>query len=200
MLLGAPSYPQPMPLPSSWSSGPGRSGLKGNLKPLLELESGSNDPHCDISHSDSDIISGRGRFHRPSISFPPSPSKMALGAVLGLSGRQGSCQGHQSGKAGIRRSLSCFDHIPYPADIRTGHGPWRKRLFGGLHGGHKALTSCISKCCASRLAWHGDADCHVPYLGLLVFPRQLFHIIGDGLFLSFILMFVARLRSASLFA
>ena len=169
--------------------------LKGNLKPLLELESGSNDPTAIFL---TVILTSYLVGEIPSAFdiIPAFAQQMALGAVLGYLGGKAAARIINRAKLEYEGlypvlTISLTLLIYGLATILGGNG-FLAVYMGGISLGnsnfvHKQMLLRIH----DSLAWLMQIAMFLT-LGLLVFPRQLFHIIGDGLFLSFILMFVAR--------
>ncbi|MBW7886736.1 MAG: potassium/proton antiporter [Bacteroidetes bacterium] len=169
--------------------------LKGNLKPLLELESGSNDPMAVF------LTIGIIQI----IQLPDAPLfriveifllQMGLGAVFGFAiGR------------GIVFTLNhlrvAYEGL-YPVFTLAGAG-FTYAVTASI-GGSGFLAVYIAGIIISNsdivqkrsllrffdgLAWLGQITMFLT-LGLLVFPSELVLITGSGLLISFILMFIAR--------
>ena len=170
-------------------------GLKGNLRPLLELESGSNDPMA--------------YFLTILFTFLLSDANISIPSLILLFFRQmiiGALAGYILGNA-MYRILN-----------------WIKLEFEGLYsvllitlvlftfsatyslGGNAFLAVYISGCILGNKAFihkkslikHFDGQAWMMQiimfltLGLLVYPRQVIPFIGTGLLISAILIFVAR--------
>lgn len=169
--------------------------LKGNLKPLLELESGSNDPMAVFL-----TIGVIGLLMRPGASMlelvPQFFLQMSIGAVAGL----------LLGRLVVwiinRLNLEYEGLYPvftlayvllgYAATTLIGGNGFLAVYIVGLVMGN---TPFIHKRSITRfhdgMAWLMQIAMFVA-LGLLVFPSQLLPIMGAGLLVSVFLMFVAR--------
>ena len=170
-------------------------GLKGHVGPLLELESGSNDPMAVF------LTTGLiGILNNPAHSalglIPMFIQQMALGAALG----------YAMGKATVlivnRLSLEFEGLYPvltlslvllaYGATSSVGGNGFLAVYVAGLVMGKNDF---IHKRSVMRfydgLAWLMQIAMFLA-LGLLVFPSHLVPIIGAGLLASLFLMFVAR--------
>jgi potassium/hydrogen antiporter len=170
-------------------------GLKGNLRPLLELESGSNDPMAFVMTLIFTFV-----LSDPKASLPAMIvlflKQMILGAVVGV-----------------------LMGIAMPRIIN-----WIKLQFEGLYsvllislvlftfafsnlvGGNAFLSVYISACILGNrdfihkksLTKHFDGQAWMMQmimfitLGLLVFPKQIIPHIGIGILISVLLIFVAR--------
>ena len=105
--------------------------LTGRLKPLLELESGNNDPMAIF------LTMGFTRLLAdPSADMvdlvPMFVLQMALGAALGYGMGRGMVAPRERGAAGIRGLVSGVDHRPGAAELRRVGRGGRQRLSGGL--------------------------------------------------------------------
>lgn len=170
-------------------------GLKGNIRPLLELESGSNDPMAFILMLIFTVL-----LYNPSSGYlsaiPLFLKQMVLGAGVGY-----------------------LMGILMPKIIN-----WIKFEYEGLYsvllitlvlftfsfteliGGNSFLAVYVSACILGNrdfihkksLTKHFDGQAWMMQiimfitLGLLVFPKQILPYLGIGVLLSFLLIFVAR--------
>jgi cell volume regulation protein A len=169
--------------------------LKGNLKPLLELESGSNDPMAVF------LTIGL-------IQWITQPD-FALPDLFGLFVRQmlfGAALGYLMGRAAlflINRVKLGYDGL-YPVltlalvfftfgltDLVGGSGFLAVYLAGIVLGNHEFLHKRSLVRFHDGLAWLVQIAMFLT-LGLLVFPSQLVPIIGVGLLMAACLMFLAR--------
>lgn len=170
-------------------------GLKGNIRPLLELESGSNDPMAYIltisftyliQHGDATITTLIFKFFK----------EMIIGSVFGLG------LGWLMGKTINKASLE-IDGL-YPVlimamifftfsitDVAGGNGFLAVYLSALVLGN----TNFLHKKSIIRFydgqAWIMQIVMFLT-LGLLVFPSKLAPIAGRGILLSLVLIFVAR--------
>ena len=92
--------------------------LKGELRPLLELESGSNDPMA-VFLTVGFIGLVTGTTGRSLAMFPLFSSRWALGALLGYALRQGHCLPDQPDQARVRRAVPGPDRRAGPARLRA---------------------------------------------------------------------------------
>ena len=169
--------------------------LKNNLKPLLELESGSNDPMA--------IFLTIGLIEM--ITIPDSNIwdlllmlvyQFGFGSIIGLS--MGGIIVIVINKIkfmyeGIYPVLLIgFAFIVYSSTNLIGGSGFLAVYLAGIIIGNKDFVQKKSLLrFFDGLAWLGQIGMFIT-LGLLVFPSHLLPIIGIGLTLSFILMFIAR--------
>ncbi len=172
-----------------------KASLRGKLQPLLELESGSNDPmgvFLTIS-----IISLIKNPHIPPVQFLPSFAiNIALGAIVGwLFGR---------GTIIIINRLKLMYEGLYPALLFglifltytaayfiKGNGFLAVYVAGLLVGNANLIHKKSLKSFLEGFAWFMQIAMFLT-LGLLVFPSHIVPILGTGLLISLILMFIAR--------
>jgi cell volume regulation protein A len=170
-------------------------GLRGHLKPLLEFESGSNDPMAVF------LTAGLIRF----VMVPAtSLTDLLVGFVLQMS--LGAAAGYAMGRGTVllvnRIRLEYEGLYPvltlslvlltYGATATIGGNGFLAVYCAGLVIGNRDL---IHKKSVMRfhdgLAWLMQIAMFLS-LGLLVFPSRLLPIMGVGLVVSLFLMFVAR--------
>lgn len=170
-------------------------GLKGNLKPLLELESGSNDPMAVfLSLGLIELIKN------PTFSlwqlFPSFLEQMALGVVFGYALGRGAAWA-------INRIRLNYEGL-YPVltlslvlvtygltAVVGGNGFLAVYLAGMVLGNQRLLHKKSLTHFHDGLAWLMQIAMFLT-LGLLVFPSQLPAVIPVGLWTSLALIFVAR--------
>lgn len=169
--------------------------LKGDLKPLLELESGSNDPMAVFL-----TVGIIGLLSRPGSSMlellPAFLLQMSIGAVAGyLLGRLAILLLNRINLEyeGLYPVLSmAYILFGYAATTLIGGNGFLAVYIAGLVMGNMPF---IHKRSIMRfhdgLAWLMQIAMFVA-LGLLVFPSQLLPVLGAGLLVSVFLMFVAR--------
>lgn len=169
--------------------------LKGKLQPLLELESGSNDPMAIfltislISYISGELTSVAGII-------PSFAQEMALGAVIG----------YLSGKAIARVinriKLECEGLYPVLTismmlltygliSLLGGNGFLGVYLTGIALGNANFIHKRMLLRIHDSAAWMMQIVMFLT-LGLLVFPNRLIPIASDGLLISMVLMFLAR--------
>ena len=170
-------------------------GLKGELRPLLELESGSNDPMA-IFLTTSLISLIQSPTISPTALIPMFAQQMALGAVFGyLLGRASSSI--------INRIRLDYQGL-YPiltislvlitygiTTVLGGNGFLAVYLAGITLGNHSFIHKRSLMQYHDSLAWLMQIAMFLT-LGLLVFPSQLIPVAGISLLISFVLMFIAR--------
>ena len=168
--------------------------LKGGLKPLLELESGSNDPMAVfLTLGFIRILSNPGSSLWDLI--PSFFLQMGLGSLLG----------YALGKAMIftlNRLRLEYEGL-YPVffgrgplylradDVNRRNGFLAVYMAGILLGNHEFIHKKSLILFHDGLAWLMQITMFLT-LGLLVFPRRLPPIAGIGLIVSLFLMFMAR--------
>lgn len=170
-------------------------GLKGNLKPLLELESGSNDPMAVfLSLGLIELIKN------PTFSmwhlFPSFLKQMVLGAALGYAFGRGAAWA-------IRRIRLNYEGlypvltlslvlVAYGLTTVVGGNGFLAVYLAGMTLGNQGLAQ--EKSLAhfhDGVAWLMQIAMFLT-LGLLVFPSQLPSVVSAGLLTSAALMFLAR--------
>lgn len=172
-----------------------KTSLKGDLKPLLEFESGSNDPMAIFL-----TVSLTSLIMTPSQStiemIPMFAQQMALGATMGyLSGR---------GTTYIVNRINLESNGLYPVltiamvlliygatVILGGNGFLAVYIAGITFGNSNFLNKRNTISFHEGLAWLMQITMFI-VLGLLVFPSHLIPIAWIGLLISSFLMFIAR--------
>lgn len=169
--------------------------LKGDLRPLLELESGSNDPMA-IFLTTGLISLILSPTTSPIMLIPMFAQQMALGSVFGI----------MSGKAiayFINRIRLDYQGL-YPiltislvlityglTSILGGNGFLAVYLTGLTLSNYSFIHKRSLMHYHDSLAWLMQIAMFLT-LGLLVFPSQLIPVASIGLFICFVLMFIAR--------
>ncbi len=169
--------------------------LKGELKPLLELESGSNDPMA-IFLTTSLIGLILSPTASPIALLPMFMQQMALGAVCGYF--MGKAMAHiinhirldyQGLYPILTVSLVLIIYgITY---VLGGNGFLAVYLAGLTLGNYSFIHKRSLMHYHDSMAWLMQIVMFLT-LGLLVFPSQLIPIAGIGLLICFLLMFMAR--------
>ena len=169
--------------------------LRGNLKPLLELESGSNDPMAvflTIGLIEL-IVSPETTLVRLVLLFC---LQMGIGALLGLA--LGKAMVYLLNKVRFSYegfypvfALACTGFIFALTTVLQGSGFLAVYLAGIVVGNSEFVQKKSLFRFFDGLAWLGQIGMFLT-LGLLVFPSQLVPVIGIGLAVSAFLMFVAR--------
>lgn len=169
--------------------------LKGNLQPLLELESGSNDPMA-IFLTISLITYISGEMTSVTGIIPSFAQEMALGAVIGyLSGKAIS-------RIINRIKLECEGLYPVLTIsmmlltygltcLLEGNGFLAVYLAGITLGNTEFIHKRMLRRIHDSAAWLMQIVMFLA-LGLLVFPNRLIPIASNGLLISLVLMFLAR--------
>lgn len=169
--------------------------LKNNLKPLLEFESGSNDPMAIFL-----TIGFIQVIINPSADWLSFVKllvfQFGIGGIVGLS--VGSLVVVLMNKINFENEgiypvlLVGFAGMIYAATNLLGGSGFLAVYLTGISVGNKEFVQKKSLLrFFDGLAWLGQISMFLT-LGLLVFPSHLLPIIGVGLVLSLILMFVAR--------
>jgi cell volume regulation protein A len=169
--------------------------LKGNLRPLLELESGSNDPMA--------VFLTIGLIE---LSFAPEMPILRLVALFVTQMAVGGLVGFAGGKLMVwtlNRLRFSYEGI-YPvaglafaaatygsAAVAGGSGFLAIYVAGIIVGNSDVVQKRWLLRFFDGLAWISQITMFLA-LGLLVFPSQLLPVIGVGLLVSAFLMFVAR--------
>jgi potassium/hydrogen antiporter len=170
-------------------------GLKGDLKPLLELESGSNDPMAVfLTLSMTQLLMAPG-FNWPAL-LPAFALNMLVGIAVGLAAGRGAS--YLFGR--IRLEYEGLYPVLYMSlvlltfgatELFKGNGFLAVYLCGmTLNGADFAHKRYVVKF-HDGLAWLMQILMFL-VLGLLVYPSQLPGVVGTGLLVALFLMFVAR--------
>lgn len=170
-------------------------GLKGNLKPLLELESGSNDPMAVFLSLGLIELIKNPQFSMWQL-FPSFLKQMALGLVFGYALGRGTAWA-------INRIRLNYEGL-YPVltlslvlvaygltTVAGGNGFLAVYLAGMVLGNGRLLHKKSLTHFHDGLAWLMQIAMFLT-LGLLVFPSQLPTVVWAGLLASLALIFVAR--------
>ncbi|PWT97393.1 MAG: potassium/proton antiporter [Bacteroidetes bacterium] len=170
-------------------------GLKGGIRPLLELESGSNDPLAYVLTITLTqiIVQGEANYSAIALKFV---LEMVLGGLFGLI----------FGKAmiWIINKIKLDTEGLYPVlllamiffifsftDLLGGNGFLAVYLSGVLLGNNKFIHKKSLLKFYDGQAWLMQIIMFLT-LGLLVFPSKIPPVVGPGLLISFFLIFVAR--------
>ena len=170
-------------------------GLKGEIKPLLEFESGSNDPMAVfltigftnvLMHPEASLLS----------LIPTFVWQMLLGGLLGyLIGRVAVAvvNGFGLGYAGLYPVLVlAIVFLSYGVTtLAGGNGFLAVYITGLVMGNHHFLHKRSVTNFYDGLAWLMQIAMFLT-MGLLVFPSRLVPVVGVGLLVALFLMFVAR--------
>ena len=170
--------------------------LKHNLRPMLELESGSNDPMAYIlTITLIEIIKSEG-----------SPNYWAAAGMLLTQLIIGAIAGYVLGKLAVRviNRLQIDNASLYPIMVFTfcififsltyiirGNSYLAVYIAGLVIGNSKFLHKRSSLNFFDGMAWMSQLTMFLT-LGLLVNPRELIPIIVPGLIISFLMIFVTR--------
>ncbi|MDF0591576.1 potassium/proton antiporter [Candidatus Methanocrinis natronophilus] len=175
--------------------------LKGELRPLLELESGSNDPMA-IFLTIGIITLLTAPAASPTALLPFFAQQMALGAVCGLMVGRAMAISVNRIRLDYRGlypvltiSLVLFTYGL--AAVLGGNGFLAVYLAGLTMGNYSFIHKRSLMQDHDSLAWMMQIVMFLT-LGLLVYPSQLIPVAGIGLFICFILIFVARPASVLL--
>ena len=169
--------------------------LKGQLKPLLEFESGSNDPMAVfltvgmiqlITQPDRSPFSLIGMF----------VLQMAVGATVGLALGRGTAfliNRIKLGYEGLYPVLTLAAAILTfsIADLARGSGFLAVYVAGMVLGNHDFVHKRSILRFHDGLAWLMQISMFLT-LGLLVFPSRIIPVMGNGLLIAAMLMLVAR--------
>lgn len=169
--------------------------LKENLEPLIELESGSNDPiavFLTIGLTNLLVTSGTSLVGL----IPGFVLQMTLGAALGYTMGLGMT-------FIVNRSRLPYDGL-YPAlmvgmvlftysmtDAVGGNGFLAVYIAGMVMGNRNFIHKRSLMRFHDAIAWCMQIAMFIT-LGLLIFPSQLIPVIGSGILVSLFLIFVAR--------
>lgn len=169
--------------------------LKGDLKPLLELESGSNDPMAAFL-----TLFMIGMIEHPGASYweivPNFLTRMSVGVSLGIgvgwfSARMFDRLGLDYDSLylvlGMGIVLFCYGL----AEIASGNGFMAVYVCGVAMGNRKFLYHNGFNRFNDGISWLMQVAMFL-MLGLLVSPARIPSIAGEGIVLALILMFIAR--------
>ena len=167
--------------------------LRGQLKPLLELESGSNDQRPSSDHRTHSIALNAGSSS--GISCPPFfIFQMGLGAAFGF-GLGKAMVFSEPPEARLRReyTLCSLWHSPHLCRATAASGSGFLAVYiAGLVASNSEFIRKKKPPAILRWTRLAQPDRNVCHLGLLVFPSQIIPIMGLGLLVSGFLMLVAR--------
>lgn len=172
-----------------------RVGLKGSTKPLLELESGSNDPMAVFLTMA--VISLLGAPDKSWLSVVPMFAlQMGVGAVVGIVGGKGlslllSRLKLESDGLYPVLTIASVLFIYGVAAVMGGSGFLSVYLAGIILGNSDFIHKRSLIQFHSGLAWLVQIGMFL-VLGLLVFPSHLLPVTGAALAISLFLIFVAR--------
>ncbi len=170
--------------------------LKNNLRPMLELESGSNDPMAYVL-----VITLIGI-----IKMGAAPNYLLAGGTLLLQLAVGAVAGFLLGKLGIRiiNNIRIENISLYPILLFTfcilifsltyflkGNGYLAVYIGGLVIGNAKLAHKRSSMNFFDGLAWMSQLMMFLT-LGLLVNPSELIPVLIPGLIISFLMIFVTR--------
>jgi cell volume regulation protein A len=170
--------------------------LKNNLRPMLELESGSNDPMAYILTITLIEI----------VKMDAAPNYWAAGGMLLMQLIIGAVAGYLLGRLAVRliNSLDIDNSSLYPILVFTccififsatyfikGNGYLAVYIGGLVIGNSKFVHKRSSLNFFDGMAWMSQLLMFLT-LGLLVNPRELVPIIIPGLIISFLMIFVTR--------
>jgi cell volume regulation protein A len=170
-------------------------GLRGNLKSLIELESGSNDPMAILLTTGIiSLISAPGSS--PLTLAPSFVLQLVLGALVGYVGGRmmaGVLNRMRLGYDGLYPVLlMALVLLTYSATALIGGNGFLAVYLAGIVVGNRSIIHGRSlRNFFDGLAWLMQIVMFLT-LGLLVFPSQLVTVAGMGLLVSAFLMFVAR--------
>lgn len=169
--------------------------LEARLRPLLELESGSNDPMAVfLTLGILDLVMNPGLPWTALV--PRFAIQMVLGAVIGLGLGRGAAlllNRVRLDYEGLYPVLS-FSLVPLvfgSAAVLGGNGFLAVYLAGIVVGNSDVLHRRSLMRFHDGLGWLMQIGMFLT-LGLLVFPRQLPSVAGPGLLIAAVLIFVAR--------
>jgi cell volume regulation protein A len=170
-------------------------GLKGEIKPLLELESGTNDPMAVFL-----TVGLTGLLANPNSSMlgllPMFLQQMTLGALLGYGFGKATVfviNRMRLESEGLYPVLSlALVLLTYGATSSVGGNGFLAVYIAGLVlGNHDFIHQQSLIRFHDGLAWLMQIAMFLT-LGLLVFPSRLVPVVGVGLLVALVLMFVAR--------
>ena len=170
-------------------------GLRGRLRPLLELESGSNDPMAvfltlgflELLTNDRATVAGL---------VPLFVAQMAIGGVAGVLAGKGAVLAINKVRLEYEGLypvvMIALVLLTYGVTARLGGSGFLAVYVAGLVMGHERFVHKRSLTrFADGLAWLMQIAMFL-VLGLLVFPSDLVPVAGRALLVSLILIFVAR--------
>ncbi|HRD15820.1 MAG TPA: potassium/proton antiporter, partial [Methanothrix soehngenii] len=169
--------------------------LKGDLRPLLELESGSNDPMA-IFLTTSLIALITGAIASPTTLISMFAQQMALGAVFGYMMGRGMAVIVNRIRLDYRGLYPLLTIslvlLTYALTAALGGNGFLAVYIAGLSlGSHSFIHKRSLIDDHDSMAWLMQIVMFLT-LGLLVFPSKLIPVAGIGLFICFVLMFLAR--------
>ncbi len=172
-----------------------RANLKGNLRPLLELESGSNDPMAIFL-----TIGAIALIMQPEMTIlalvPLFVQQMVVGALLGYGMGKGvvwlinAVKLEYEGLYAVLTLASAL--LIYSFTATVGGNGFLAAYIGGIVIGNSAIVHKKSLIRFHEgIAWLMQITLFLT-LGLFVFPSQLLPVLVPGMITAFVLIFVAR--------
>ncbi|HAK00474.1 MAG TPA: potassium/proton antiporter [Bacteroidales bacterium] len=172
-----------------------KTGLKGNIRPLLELESGSNDPmayfltvtlvalHLNPAEAGVSVLY---QFAKQMIVGTIAGVVMGKVMVLLINRLKLEVEGLYP-----VLSLALMVFTFSASDFLHGNGFLSVYLAGLILGNHNFIHKKSVIKFFDGIAWISQISMFI-FLGLLVFPTQIVPVVGTGMLIAAILIFIAR--------
>ena len=172
-----------------------RASLKGDLRPLLEFESGSNDPMAVFL-----TIGAITLLMQPGTSFlsliPLFVQQMAIGGLLGYGMGKGTAwlinivKLEYEGLYAVLTLASAL--LIYGLTVMVGGNGFLAAYIAGMVIGNSAIVHKKSLIRFHEgIAWLMQITLFLA-LGLFVFPSEILPVLVPGIIISFVLIFIAR--------
>jgi potassium/hydrogen antiporter len=169
--------------------------LKGNLKPTLELESGSNDPMAVFLVTTILLFMKQPDYSLPTL-IPRLIQQMLLGFGVGFLGGKGMAWGFNRLKLefeGLYTVLSlAFILIVYTsAQVLDGNGFLAVYVAGVVLGNESFVFKKTLMLLHDGVSWLMQSSMFLT-LGLLIYPSHVIHVSGPGILIAGFMILVAR--------
>jgi cell volume regulation protein A len=169
--------------------------LKGNLKELLEVESGSNDPMAIFLVTSILLLMKNPDYHVASL-IPRLVQQMALGAGVGFFGGKGMAHAFNRLKLEFEGlytvlSLAMVLMIYTGAQVLDGNGFLAVYVAGVVLGNESFIYKKTVMLLHDGISWLMQSVMFLT-LGLLIFPSHLKEVTGTGILIASFMIFVAR--------
>jgi cell volume regulation protein A len=169
--------------------------LKGHLKSILEVESGSNDPMA-VFLVTSILFMMKHPDHSVWSLIPRMVQQMVLGAGVGYLGGKGMAQAFNKLKLEFEGlytvlSLAMVLVIYTTAQVFDGNGFLAVYVAGVVLGNESFVFKKTLVLLHDGVSWLMQSSMFLT-LGLLIFPSHVLHVTGPGIMVAVFMIFLAR--------
>jgi cell volume regulation protein A len=169
--------------------------LKGNLKALLEVESGSNDPMAVFLVTSILLLMRKPEYSEFSL-IPRMVQQMALGLGVGFFGGKGMAYAFNRLKLEFEGlytvlSIAMVLVIYTTAQVLDGNGFLAVYVAGVVLGNETFVFKKTVRLLHDGVSWLMQSSMFLT-LGLLIFPSHVLQVTGPGIMLAIFMIVVAR--------